>query len=692
MSDLEKGSCIDNGEIITVEADYATRAEKSLIIWLTEADKYQIEDFLLLGEGGIILDICPAEVSENDSKGISFNFENRIDFIKENAKYTIAARIVEKATLQHYTAVFTCNRITEKKKSENEAFYQCASYLKPVFTGGLAVLCYQDKREVLMMSVCRSDKAMHSQMQAKLINIKSGRSDVRIYAVMKKNPELSIKEVVFRYRSLLSYALPLEYKVREKAGYYYFEIYIDFKKLRLRELYWDVHIVMTDGKRDYNLQIKFSNLYWKCRFYLTNKDYKAGKGHIIFPYYTVGNCLAFLYRASSAYDGYATKLKEIIASGIYYLTRPFVKEKNIWLVFEKFSTMAQDNGYYFFKYCMENLPKKERKHIYYVIDKKSSDYGRVKKYKGQVIPFMSIRHCLYVMRASLYVGSDAKNHLFAWRSKTSFVHSRMASKPVFFLQHGVTALKDVSKIFGKSGSSPMTYFAVTSRFEQDIVVNYLHYDREKVPITGFTRWDVLEDTKSPEEKIVLMMPTWRSWLEEVSDEEFLKSDYYVKYSRLLKSEGLLSILKKHGVKMIFYIHPKFADYQKNFTVSGDYIKLVPFGSEPLNEIIKKCHMLITDYSSVCWDVYYQKKPVVFYQFDYDKYSVAHGSFIDMKTELFGRRTEDETELIELVEECIKDGFRLLQKDEEKHGYYFEYIDDNNSKRTYEYLSGLGKLP
>ena len=122
---------------------------------------------------------------------------------------------------------------------------------------------------------------------------------------------------------------------------------------------------------------------------------------------------------------------------------------------------------------------------------------------------------------------------------------------------------------------------------------------------------------------------------------------------------------------------------------GERIELVPFGSRPLNEIIKKCHMLITDYSSVCWDVYYQKKPVVFYQFDFDKYDMAHGSFIDMETELFGRRALDEDKLLEYVEECLANDFKLSDEQLAEHSYYFEYIDNDNSKRTYEYLKERG---
>ena len=229
----------------------------------------------------------------------------------------------------------------------------------------------------------------------------------------------------------------------------------------------------------------------------------------------------------------------------------------------------------------------------------------------------------------------------------------------------------------------------SSQFEQDIVVKYLDYSEAKSPITGFTRWDVLEDTSTKDDKLILLMPTWRSWLEEVSDEDFLKSEYYKNYSSLLQSERLDAILEKNDARMIFYIHPKFAGYLKNFKKTGERITLVPFGQEPLNEIMKKCHLLITDYSSVCWDVYYQKKPVIFYQFDLDHYNNAHGSYIDMENELFGRHAYEKEELIDNIEDCINKDFALLPDDEKNHNHYFEYIDDKNSERTYIYLKSKG---
>lgn len=41
-------------------------------------------------------------------------------------------------------------------------------------------------------------------------------------------------------------------------------------------------------------------------------------------------------------------------------------------------------------------------------------------------------------------------------------------------------------------------------------------------------------------------------------------------------------------------------------------------------------MLITDYSSICWDFFYQKKPVYFYQFDINKFNKIRGSYVNIE--------------------------------------------------------------
>lgn len=525
-------------------------------------------------------------------------------------------------------------------------------------------------------------------MRGKVLNFKI--KGTKIYLKMKfKNMEAPIKDVILAYRSKIeTIEYPFEFHVTASKGYQIVDASIDLSKVTLEELFWDVFAITEKNGEEIRLSAYWTK--WQ-RFKLLIMNYQSNidAEHIMFPYSTIACKIAFTYRTKSKYDGMGVKIKELCAFATYVLLYPYWKKKRVWLVFEKFCSMAQDNGYYFFKYCMEQLPKEKNEHIYYILDTDSADYDKMKQYGKHVIPFMSFRHILYALVANLYIASDSKKHLYTWRAKPNVISNRISKHNILFLQHGVTALKRVHPIFGKTGSSPMTHFTTTSKFEHKIIVENFGYEDGDAPILGFTRWDVLEDTSKPEDKIILAMPTWRSWLEEKSAEEFKASDYYHNYMKLLQSQKLAKILKDNDVKLIFYIHPKFKDYLSEFNVSGDNIELIPFGTEPLNEIMKKCSMLITDYSSVCWDVCYLDKPVLFYQFDYEMYMQAHGSYLDMEHELFGERYTEYDKLIDGIEEYIQNGFKEKEEYTKLKDYYFEYRDNDNSKRTYDYVISKG---
>ncbi|WP_396133684.1 CDP-glycerol glycerophosphotransferase family protein, partial [Faecalibacillus intestinalis] len=48
------------------------------------------------------------------------------------------------------------------------------------------------------------------------------------------------------------------------------------------------------------------------------------------------------------------------------------------------------------------------------------------------------------------------------------------------------------------------------------------------------------------------------------------------------------------------------------------VTLLPRITNIQNQLIN-CKLLITDYSSVCWDMLFMAKPVLFFQFDIDRY-------------------------------------------------------------------------
>ena len=497
-----------------------------------------------------------------------------------------------------------------------------------------------------------------------------------------------IESVSLSFRSNMERVVyPFDYTVTKKGPFWIVDAQIDLADKVMDGTYWDINVFARNGYGLRNLYIGFTGTQKKMLF-TRNIQCELGE-YILFPHVTLKGKLAFTHREKTPYDTTKNRIKESTAVILYKLFRPYWKKKKIWLVFEKFCSMAQDNGYYFFRYCMDQLPASEKHDIYYVMDKASPDWEKVASYGRNVVPYMSLKHMIYNLAADIYVGSDSKRHLYTWRPKPNRISYAMRKKKIFFLQHGVTALKKVDSIFGANGSSPMTYFTTTSEYEQKIVTENFGYPAERAPITGFTRWDVLDDKSTPDEKIILVMPTWRAWLEEKTKEEFRESDYFRQYSEFLSNRELADFLKENNIRLVFYIHPKFRDYLGEFNISEDVIEMIPFGSEPLNEIMMRCHMLITDYSSVCWDVYYQSKPVLFFQFDYDTYMQNHGSYMDMEKELFGPRLETCGQLIEAIKERVASGFAEDEDAKAKRNYYFAYIDDENSKRTYEFLRKEG---
>lgn len=537
-----------------------------------------------------------------------------------------------------------------------------------------------------------------------------------IHRVINKVTDVSIKKnrltIKFQYQKITNCkpaaisirlrnskdveALHYEMQIKECGGsgkWMNGEANLNLDETKLRPLYWDIYLEYEsrEGDRFLTKLKNYSPKFVKKQFMSFWRDdtYDMANNEIFYPYMTVADALAFQCREKGEYDGLMFRIKERIAAGVYYLFKSHWQGKKIHLVYEKFCVMAQDNGYYYFKYCMDNdMEEKMDRSIYYVMDKNSPDMDKLAPYKKNVVKFMSIRYIVYLLASKLLISTDTRTHAYAWRKKNSIIFQYMDSKKLVFLQHGVTALKKVDFLYGKGRNGACRLFVVTSDYEREIVKEHFGYKENEIAVTGFARWDVLQD-KSEGSNEILLMPTWRNWLEEVGDDIFKESDYYQNYMKLLTSERLKKLLEENDLKMNFYLHPKFRDYIQDFKIDSDRIGLIPFGEEPLNELMMKCRLLITDYSSVCWDVYYQGKPVIFYQFDLDDYYQFHGSYLNMRKDLFGPQIEELDKLFEELEKAVKGGFCLEPQYAELRQSYYKYIDDQNSKRICEAIIEKG---
>lgn len=501
----------------------------------------------------------------------------------------------------------------------------------------------------------------------------------------------SYEKTVFHFRNKLAEdAAQYDFETKKTSrngNFLRIAVTLDLNKIEWKSLYWDVRLLLSLPGKPYACQLPIT-MDTKCRMFhkfLYNGSFPGENGFFLYPYYTGKQTLAFVYRQKGKYDGMDIVLKEFAAILFYRLTKPYWKKRHICLVCEKFSEMAQDNGYYFFRHCMEEDEETYLgKQIYYIITKDSPDRQKLEPYKDHLLDFMTIRHMCYLLAADLIVSSDSRYHTYAMQSRHSIFNRYIKKIPFVFLQHGVIALKQVDFFYGKGKRGGCDLFVVSTEDEKKIIVDNFGYLPDEVINTGLPRWDVLHD-KSQNQREILIMPTWRNWLDSVPDEDFEQSDYFRSYMELLNSRRFADILEKYDLQINFYLHAKFQDYVENFRAKESRIHLISFGEVAVNEMLMRCRMLITDYSSVCWDVLYQDKPILFYQFDLDKYEEAQGSYLNMRTELFGDRAEHCGELLDMLEAQIKNDFRMKPEYEKMRQRYFKSTNHTHSRQICEYI-------
>lgn len=370
---------------------------------------------------------------------------------------------------------------------------------------------------------------------------------------------------------------------------------------------------------------------------------------------------------------YLTKLIGIIIS-------PFFVNKKIWLICER-GDDARDNGYFFFKYLCENVKGID---FIYLIKKNSPDYNRVKSI-GKVIHYGSVKHLIYLHLAKCFISSHNTaifpNHIIKALIQGGLL--RYKAKNVF-LQHGVIKDLIVGLVYPKT---KLDLFICGAKPEYEFVKKEFNHPKDVVKYTGLARFDNLHELKI--KKQVLLMPTWRKWLSNITQEEFMSSDYFIKYSNLL--EKINNLLEKTEYTLIFYPHYEIQKYIQCFKGYNKVI-IADFANYDVQTLLIESALLITDFSSVFFDFAYMKKPVIYYQFDKEKFFNGHYNkgYFDYETMGFGECTDNEDYLIDLVKKYQDSDCKMPEKYLMRTKEFFPLYDTNNCERIFKEIMEVVK--
>lgn len=560
-------------------------------------------------------------------------------------------------------------------------------YFDSYLTEGVNVVTpYLTDYNGLSFVIGNSDSLKSEKLNVKVrvvkFNMKKNMISGKVNVNLNNLTSASLKGLILKYRSkveTLQYHFPVtEDKESESRRIVHFDI--DLSKLALENYYWDFYLELEFEGEQYLIRLRNPSIPVKSRInqHLPNQAFHYQNGYWVYPYITAVNTIALIYKEKSEHETLAFRFKEKFSLIIYFMLKWYFDHKKIWLVFEKFSDSAQDNAFYFFKYCYDHHKDQP---VYFIIKRGSPDYKSVEPMKDRVLHYMSFKYMLYLFGAKLLISSESKAHAYDIRAQKGLLKKAIEHKKQVFLQHGVLGLKKVDQIYKKTSRNAVNLFVVSSEHEEEIVRNKFGYNTNEIIITGLSRWDVLED-KSQGRSAILLMPTWRSWMDDLPEDKFIQTDYYQQYVSLLNSEYLFVLLEQYNIELKFFIHPKFKAYINQFNTRNQRIKILQYGEVKVNNLLMDSSMLITDYSSVSWDMYYQHKPVVFYQFDLGAYMKYQGSYIDMETDLFGDRVYTVSDLISIIKKYADNGFKEDKKYSIMRNKYLKYTDHQNSSRIY----------
>lgn len=365
-------------------------------------------------------------------------------------------------------------------------------------------------------------------------------------------------------------------------------------------------------------------------------------------------------------------LFSLIIARIELLLRPI--ENDIWLFDERHASSAEDNAYYLFKHIRKNKPQVT---AYYILAKSSAHWKKVQKDKN-VVALYSLKHIYLLCKAKVLLSSDDIRYLafpyFRYKKFLQRTHN-------VFLQHGVTAYK--RNTYTKKNYPYFNQVICSGEKEKEIYIKENGFCESEVSVTGFSRFDNLIAQKNRDKKNIkiLIAPTWRKWLQEGN--QIQASKYFFVWKELLINSKLLDLLDKNHANVIFRPHFNMMPFIDEFTSNNKHVKISDKSEIPLQELIKECDLLITDYSSIIFDFFFQNKPAVAYIFDEKEMEAFHGKPYIPYDELPASLVKNLDQCILTLKQYFSNGTLIQSESQKDLEAFLAFRDSDNCERIYQ---------
>jgi glycosyltransferase involved in cell wall biosynthesis/CDP-glycerol glycerophosphotransferase (TagB/SpsB family) len=296
-----------------------------------------------------------------------------------------------------------------------------------------------------------------------------------------------------------------------------------------------------------------------------------------------------------------------------------------WVLIDRIHD-ADDSAEHLFRYLRKH---RRRVNAWFVIESGTPDHARLRKdgYK-RVVPHGSLRWQLLMLNCRHLISSHAEVLIFWPEPITRLITPTWRTA---FLQHGVT--KD--DLSGWLNRKDFDIFITSTVAEQASVTGdttTYRYTTREARLTGLARFDRIRAAGAafpPERRdLVLIAPTWRYWLVDQSDTDthrrvvdiasFENSEYARNWLGLIRSPELRDLAERNGLTIGLLLHPNMQSVVSQVELPP-HVRLFSFEGQNVQETFARAWVVVTDYSSMAFNAAYIDRPLVYFQFDRDKF-------------------------------------------------------------------------
>ena len=363
------------------------------------------------------------------------------------------------------------------------------------------------------------------------------------------------------------------------------------------------------------------------------------------------------------------------------------QRRPLWLFADR-PDRADDNARALFEYaCAERSGANAPQYVF-AVRRSSPDFAELSKI-GRCVDIHSFLFKVLFLSSDFIISAyrtPAQRRPFN-RKTAYFLKEFFAFRYRFvFLKHGVNPYNMAAELGRNHLNARIVTTTTRGEYEENTGKSY-GYSAREVKLCGMARYDKLYDRR---EGFVTFMPTWRAYLTTgagtgklSSSAGFRESSFCKCYAEVFSDAEFVARCEAMGYRIRLMSHP-------NMRMAIKHLHLVPSVSVikrdvRYRDVFATSDMVVTDYSSVAFDVAYLKKPVLYYQFDEEEF-FSHQykrGFFDWRRDGFGEVLPDAASLKATILSYLASGCKMKPEYRKRVDDFFAYTDRNNCKRVYD---------